>query len=118
MNRWFSKKHPRNEPPVKIPPLRGDENRDMTVIQSLECRHNYNTDDDNCSDSHYFTEHDVHGNFFQSYIPDQLLQSLKTKFFSSKASVGIATAYAAAKQSQCSSQSWKHISRMWTYNTI
>ena len=80
VNRWFAKKHPRNEPAVKIPPLRGDENRDMTVIESLECHHNYNTDDDDCSDSHYFTEHDVHGNYFCSRAVDELLRSLFFKF--------------------------------------
>ena len=34
----------------------------MTVIKSLESYHGYDVDDDDCSDSHYFTEHDVHGN--------------------------------------------------------
>ncbi len=60
--RWFIKRHPRNEPSVRIPPLRGDETRNMTVLKYLESHHGCNSDDD-CSDSHYFTEHDLHGNF-------------------------------------------------------
>ena len=55
---WFLKKHPKTEPAIRIPPLRGDENRDMTVIRYLESHHGYDYDDD---DSHYFTEHDLHG---------------------------------------------------------
>jgi len=75
---WFAKKHPRNEPAVKIPPLRGDENRDMTVIESLECHHNYNTDDDDCSDSHYFTEHDVHAQRLQLELQQHMQQSSRS----------------------------------------
>lgn len=65
--RWFIKRHPRNEPSVRIPPLRGDECRSMTVLKYLESHHGCNSDDDDCSDSHYFTEHDLHGKTLGSY---------------------------------------------------
>lgn len=35
----------------------------MTVLKYLESHHGL-VDDDDCSDSHYFTEHDVHGKHF------------------------------------------------------
>lgn len=60
-NSWFLKRHQQTEPAIRIPPLLGDENHDMTVIQYLETHHGYDYESDNCSDSHYFTEHDVHG---------------------------------------------------------
>lgn len=59
---WFIKRHTRNEPSVRIPPLRGDECRNMTVLKYLESHHGNNSDEDDCSDSHYFTEHDLTGN--------------------------------------------------------
>jgi hypothetical protein len=58
--RWFIKRHPRSEPAVRIPPLREDECRNMTVLKYLEAHHGGESDDDR-SDSHYFTEHDLHG---------------------------------------------------------
>lgn len=38
----------------------------MTVLKYLESHHGYNSDDDDCSDSHYFTEHDLHGELISS----------------------------------------------------
>ena len=61
------KHHPKVEPPVRIPPLRGDENRDMTVLKYLEAHHG-GGDEDDCSDSHYFTEHDLHGDSIKTSI--------------------------------------------------
>lgn len=47
---------------MRVPPLHGDESRNMTVLKYLESHHGLGDDDDDCSDSHYFTEHDLHGN--------------------------------------------------------
>lgn len=68
---WFLKKHPKTEPAIRIPPLRGDENRDMTVLRYLESHHGYDDYDDD-DDSHYFTEHDVHAQRLQQELQEQL----------------------------------------------
>ena len=57
------KRHPKTDPAVRIPPLFGDESRSTTVLKYLESHHGL-VDDDDCSDSHYFTEHDLHGKNF------------------------------------------------------
>lgn len=71
---WFIKRHPRTEPSVRIPPLRGDESRNMTVLKYLESHHGNNSDEDDCSDSHYFTEHDLTAQRLQQELQQHMQQ--------------------------------------------
>lgn len=74
---WFIKRHPRNEPAVRIPPLREDECRNMTVLKYLEAHHGGESDDDR-SDSHYFTEHDLHAQRLQQELHQHMQQSSRS----------------------------------------
>lgn len=75
---------------MRIPPLFGDECRNMTVLKYLESHHGI-VDDDDCSDSHYFTEHDVHGKQFHLNKKKRFIATCSN---SSKTPTRVTTAYA------------------------
>lgn len=59
--RWFTRKPPQIEIQVPIPPLRGDEWHNMTVLPYL-VDHYYDDPNEEVNGTQYFTEHELNGN--------------------------------------------------------
>ncbi|XP_018576029.1 serine/threonine-protein kinase STK11 isoform X2 [Anoplophora glabripennis] len=58
---WFTRKPPQVEIQVPIPPLRGDEWHNMTVLPYL-VDHYYDDPNEEVNGTQYFTEHELNGN--------------------------------------------------------